>query len=105
MTSHPSGQPRRQRPALHRLTRAEARATLASSNFGPFHIRWQHGLVTAADSLARTTFRFKRGDEVVTPRGRGSILQAYASGPIIEYDIQMPDGRRVMVHQRDLRRP
>jgi quercetin dioxygenase-like cupin family protein len=72
---------------------------------GPFHIRWLYGAVTADDSLAPTTFRFGRGEDVVTSRGRGRIEQAYASGPLIMYEIQRSDGFRFMAHERDLRRP
>ncbi len=72
---------------------------------GPFHILWRNGLVTGDDSAAAGTFRFQRGEQVVAPRGRGRIRHAYASGSLIQYDIERPDGTRFMAHERDLRRP
>ena len=72
---------------------------------GPFHILWRNGLVTTDDSAAGTTFRFQRGEQVVAPRGPGRIRAAYASGSLIQYDIERPDGSRFMAHERDLRRP
>ena len=72
---------------------------------GPFHILWRNGLVTADDSTASATFRFRRGEVVVSPRGRGRIRQAYASGSVIQYDIERANGTRFMADERDVRRP
>lgn len=72
---------------------------------GPFHISWRNGLVTDADSAAAGTFRFRKDEVVLAPRGRGRIRHAYASGSVIQYDIERVDGTRFMAHERDLRRP
>ena len=50
-----------------------------------------------------TGFRFASGDTVSTPRGRGRIRQGYASGALIQYEIDGADGSLFMAHERDLR--
>ena len=69
---------------------------------GPFHIRWRYGAVTFADAQAASTFRFKKGDRVKAPRGSGRVREGYASGPIVEYEIESDDGRDFMVEERDV---
>jgi len=69
---------------------------------GPFQIHWHHGLKTLDD--AGSTFTFRRGDTVDTPRGRGKIRQGYASGDIVQYEMALADGSVVMVDQADVRR-
>jgi quercetin dioxygenase-like cupin family protein len=71
---------------------------------GPFHIHWRDGFKTFDDAGADSTFRFRRGDEVVAPRGRGRIRHGYASGALIQYEIEGADGL-FMAQERDLRRP
>ena len=67
---------------------------------GPFHIEWKHGAATLDDKPA--SFRFRRGDRVAGPRGEGVIRQGYASGRLVQYEI---DGGRhglFMAQERDL---
>ncbi len=70
---------------------------------GPFHIRWRHGLVSFADPQAGSTFRFEKGDRVTAPRGSGRVREGYASGPIVQYEIESDDGRDFMANEGDLR--
>jgi quercetin dioxygenase-like cupin family protein len=72
---------------------------------GPFDIRWRDGLTTLDDPDAGATFRFRKGDVVTGPRGSGRIRQGYASGEIVQYEIEGADGSHSMAHERDLRRP
>jgi quercetin dioxygenase-like cupin family protein len=72
---------------------------------GPFHIHWRDGLRTLDDADAAATFRYRRGDRVQAPRGAGVIRQGYASGAIIQYEVQPDTGGVFMAHERDLRRP
>ena len=65
---------------------------------GPFHIHWragehwQDGLKTLDSLDAARVFKFKRGDHVVTPRGKGRIRQGYDSGEVIGYEIDGENG-------------
>lgn len=70
---------------------------------GPFQIHWQHGLKTLDASDAATTFTFRKGERVAAVRGAGSIRQGYASGDIVQYEIEGPSGR-FMADQQELRR-
>jgi len=38
-----------------------------------------------------------------TPRGSGTIRQGYASGPIVQYEIQADQGGPFMVDEAELR--
>ena len=80
-------------------------AIVQVSGIGPFHIRWRDGLRTLDDSMAASPFLYRRGDRVQTPRGAGIIRQGYASGNIIQYEIQTGSGGAFMAYQRDVRRP
>ena len=40
---------------------------------------------------------------MTTPRGAGTILQGYASGAHIQYEIRRPDGTRFLALQSDTR--
>jgi quercetin dioxygenase-like cupin family protein len=65
---------------------------------GPFHIHWRAGaewrdrLKTLDDPDSSSVFKFKKGDRVVSPRGKGRIRQGYDSGEVIEYEIDGDDG-------------
>lgn len=69
---------------------------------GPFHIRWRDGIATLDDSSG--VFRFRKGDRVQAPRGRGTIRQGYASGALVQYEIQSGDGSLFMAEEKVLRR-
>lgn len=70
---------------------------------GPFQIRWQHGLKTLDDRDAASTFTFRKGERLAAPRGGGIIRQGYASGDIVQYEIEGQSGR-FMADQQELRR-
>jgi quercetin dioxygenase-like cupin family protein len=71
---------------------------------GPFHIHWVEGSRTLDDADAAATFRFRRGERVQTPRGRGTIRNGYASGAIVQYEVEVEGGGLFMVDQEELRR-
>ena len=68
---------------------------------GPFVIHWLHGAKTLSDADAANTFRFRKGDRVATNRGDGIIKEGYASGDIIQYEIEATDGSRFMANESD----
>jgi quercetin dioxygenase-like cupin family protein len=70
---------------------------------GPFQIQWHDGAKSLDDSDAGATFRFKRGERVESARGSGRIVEGYASGTLIQYEIEKPNGERFMEHQHELR--
>jgi quercetin dioxygenase-like cupin family protein len=65
---------------------------------GPFNIDWRstagwrNELRTLDSPDAVVIFKFKRGDRVATPRGKGRIRQGYDSGEVIGYEIDGDDG-------------
>ena len=71
---------------------------------GPFHIHWRDSVRVLDEPGAAAAFRFRMGEAVETPRGPGRIRQGYASGAIIQYEIERPDGALFMVNERDLTR-
>jgi quercetin dioxygenase-like cupin family protein len=71
---------------------------------GPFVIHWLHGAKTLADPDAAGTFRFRRADRVKTPRGEGVIREGYASGDIVQYEIETATGARFMANESDTHR-
>jgi quercetin dioxygenase-like cupin family protein len=71
---------------------------------GPFHIHWVNGSKTLDDPDANATFTFRRGDRVQTPRGPATIRHGYASGDIVQYEVEGAGGVVHMVNQRDVRR-
>lgn len=68
---------------------------------GPFVIHWQHGSKTLNDPDAASTFHFRRGERVKTPRGEGIIKEGYASGEIIQYEVETATGDRFMANQSE----
>lgn len=64
---------------------------------GPFHIHWRDSVRVLDEPGAAGTFRFRKGDEVASPRGAGRIRQGYASGTLIQYEIEGSDGTLFMV--------
>jgi quercetin dioxygenase-like cupin family protein len=71
---------------------------------GPFHIHWKDGLTTLDDPAGPATFRYRKGNRVQTPRGSGVILQGYASGALIQYEIEGDSPGRFMASESDVRR-
>lgn len=71
---------------------------------GPFLIHWLHGSKTLDDPDADATFVFRRGQRVLSPRGKGIIRQGYSSGAIIQYQIEGDDGALYMSNQNDMSR-
>jgi quercetin dioxygenase-like cupin family protein len=77
---------------------------------GPFHIHWRAGanwrdsLKTLDSPDAGTVFKFRKGERVVTKRGRGRIRQGYDSGEIIGYEIDGEDGRLFMAEEGEIKR-
>jgi quercetin dioxygenase-like cupin family protein len=80
-----------------------AAAVVQISGNGPFRITWRDGLATL-DQPGSTTFHFRRGDTVSGPLGDGVIREGYASGPVIQYELQLSDGGHVMASERELQR-
>jgi len=70
---------------------------------GPFEIHWHDPVKTLDDADAGSTFRHKRGDKAVSPRGSGTIVEGYASGTLIQYEIEDSSGHRFMAHEHELR--
>jgi hypothetical protein len=70
---------------------------------GPFQIHWHGGLKTLDDADAKSTFRFGRGEQVASARGPGRIAQSYASGKLIQYEIEGSNGGQFVVHEHELR--
>jgi hypothetical protein len=64
---------------------------------------WHGGLHTLADTDAKSVFRFSRGARVVSHVGGGRILEGYASGKIIQYEIEGPNGERFMASEHELK--
>jgi quercetin dioxygenase-like cupin family protein len=71
---------------------------------GPFHIHWRDGLRTLDEPDAAGAFRFRRGDAVTSPRGVGRIRQGYASGSLVQYEIDGAGGTLFMASEHALRR-
>jgi hypothetical protein len=70
---------------------------------GPFAIDWRGGLHTLDDADAAAVFKFTKGLDVESDRGPGRILQGYASGQIIQYEVLCANGQRVMANEDALR--
>jgi hypothetical protein len=70
---------------------------------GPFQIHWHGGLKTLDDPDAKATFHFGRGAQVTSSRGPGRIAEGYASGTLIQYEIEGVNGERFMAHEHELR--
>ncbi|HEX9939302.1 MAG TPA: cupin domain-containing protein [Longimicrobium sp.] len=71
---------------------------------GPFHIHWQNGLRLLDEPGAGEVFHFRKGEQVATPRGTGRIRQGYASGAVIQYEIEGAGGALFMASQHQVRR-
>jgi quercetin dioxygenase-like cupin family protein len=71
---------------------------------GPFVIHWLHGAKTLNDADAASVFRLRKGDRVKTARGEGIIREGYASGDIVQYEIEGPNGSRFMANEGETER-
>jgi quercetin dioxygenase-like cupin family protein len=71
---------------------------------GPFVIHWLHGAKTLTDPDAASTFKFRRDDRVKTPRGEGVIKEGYASGDIVQYEVETATGARFMANESETQR-
>jgi quercetin dioxygenase-like cupin family protein len=77
---------------------------------GPFHIHWRAGNrwldkdKSLDDPDAGSIFKFKKGERVVTRRGKGVIRQGYYSGEILQYEIEGVKGILFMATEDELRR-
>lgn len=70
---------------------------------GPFRIHWRGGLHTLNDADSSSVFRFARGTSVSDSRRAGKIVEGYASGTIIQYEIVEKSGAHFMASEEDLR--
>jgi quercetin dioxygenase-like cupin family protein len=82
---------------------AEGAAVVQVHGVGPFHIHWADGMKTLDDPGAEAAFRFRKGESVDTPRGRGRIRQGYASGALIQYEVEGSGGALWVAQQADVR--
>lgn len=75
---------------------------------GPFHIHWRarnewrDSLKTLDSPDAASLFRFRKGQRVVTPRGKGRVRQGYDSGEIVGYEIEADDGSLFMALESEM---
>jgi quercetin dioxygenase-like cupin family protein len=69
---------------------------------GPFRIHWHGGLHTLDDPDAKSVFRFARGARVLFKRQNGTVAEGYASGNVIQYEIEAPNGDRFMASEHEL---
>ena len=51
------------------------------------------------------TFRFREGERVTGARGAGVVRAGYASGALVQYEVERPGGARYMAREAELRRP
>lgn len=79
-------------------------AVVQVHGIGPFHIHWRDGAKLLDEPGAAAAFRFRKGDEVASPRGAGRIRQGYASGALVQYEVEVADGGLFMVREDQLRR-
>lgn len=80
-------------------------AVVQVHGIGPFAIHWRDGLRTLDSPDADRAFRYRKGTKVRTPRGDGTIRAGYASGALVQYEIEGDDGRRFISDEADLRSP
>jgi len=69
---------------------------------GPFRIHWHGGLHTLDDPDAKSVFRFARGARVLFKSQNGKVAEGYASGKIVQYEIEAPNGERFIASEQDL---
>jgi len=69
---------------------------------GPFRIHWHGGLHTLDDTDARSVFRFSRGARVLLNGQTCTVAEGYASGRIVQYEIETSNGERLMASEHEL---
>lgn len=69
---------------------------------GPFRIHWHGGLHTLDDPDAKSVFRFARGARVLFKAQDGKVAEGYASGKVVQYEIEAPNGERFMASEHEL---
>ena len=69
---------------------------------GPFRIHWRGGLHTLDDPDAKSVFRFARGASVLFKSQDGKVAEGYASGKVIQYEIELSNGDRFMAGEHEL---
>lgn len=69
---------------------------------GPFSIHWHGGLHTLDDPDAKSVFRFARGARIVFKGQSGRVAEGYASGNVVQYEIEAPAGERFMASEHEL---
>lgn len=69
---------------------------------GPFRIHWHGGLHTLDDPDAKSVFRFARGVRVLFKGQTGRVAEGYASGKIVQYEVEAPNGERFMASEQEL---
>lgn len=79
-------------------------AVVQVHGIGPFHIHWRDGVKVLDEPGAAAAFRFRKGDEVASLRGAGHIRQGYASGTLVQYEVEGINGTLFMVREDQLRR-
>lgn len=70
---------------------------------GPFRIHWHGGLHTLDDPDAKSVFRFTRGARVLFKSRGGKVIEGYASGNILQYEVETSDGARFMASEHELK--
>jgi len=76
---------------------------------GPFHIHWRDGdqwrdsYKTLDSPDATAIFKFRKGERVVTKRGRGRIRQGFHTGEVVAYEIDGVNGKLFMAEEREVR--
>lgn len=77
---------------------------------GPFRIYWRAGTEwhmghkTLDDPDSAAHFRFRKGECVLSTRGRGRIRRGYFSGEILQYEVEGEGGTLFMALETELRR-
>jgi quercetin dioxygenase-like cupin family protein len=77
-------------------------AVVQVHGIGPFAIHWHGGLHTLDDRDAKSVFRFARGMHVLINGQSGRVVAGYASGKIVQYEIEAANGDRLMASEHEL---
>jgi quercetin dioxygenase-like cupin family protein len=69
---------------------------------GPFRIHWHGGLHTLDDPDAKSVFRFARGASILFKGQSGRVTEGYASGKVVQYEIEVSTGELFMASEHEL---